>query len=575
MPWQLLANHAQVLAVHAAYMGFGKILYFGGDEHDPVHNKKQVFNATCLYDCGSGMVTKISSPGFDAFCSGHAFLGASNIVKLLVAGGTEQFNDEAPGLHNPHFPGLKDAAIFSSPDFLTPSSGGWTWEKAAPMTPGLLAGSSQVPVPDPNRTGGRWYPTLITLANGNVIAFSGHPGSSDGSNSGADHNNCIPEIFSRDPQPKGSWRRLANYAKSTERDYYEDHAMTFYPRLHLLPTGDVICTNQIRERTFSFLPDSGTNGGNFNAICMFPSAELGTFSGFAGTSVLLPLRHDDPDGAWTAHALVCGGSTNNAYRLDLKGWAPSLAGGTQWNWRETQPRRLQQHRIHANTIILPTGEILLCGGIDDTTPGEESSDKHAVLRPELYNPYDDTWDVGDSPAQSVRNYHSTALLMPDGRVWTGGSDKGAGRGAGAPPAGNPDSRNLDIEIFEPWYVGDPGRPYINAAPSLAYAGETVLVRSTFAKEIDRVALVRCGSSTHAFNPDQRMIELAFNNPFDDNLLVTLPPNNNILVPGPYLIFTIRKPHGAEGKASTLGLPSFGTDIYIVEERKPENQRPHP
>ena len=135
------------------------------------------------------------------------------------------------------------------------------------MTPGVLATSAQVPNPDPNFTGGRWYPTLMTLANGNVIAFSGHPGSSDGSNSpGAGHNNCIPEIFSREPQPKGSWRRLASYTKSSERDYYERHDMTLYPRMHLLPSGDILCTNPIRERTYSFQPDVGPNGGTFNAV---------------------------------------------------------------------------------------------------------------------------------------------------------------------------------------------------------------------------------------------------------------------------------------------------------------------
>jgi hypothetical protein len=581
MPWQLLPNHAQVLAVHAAYMGFGQILYFGGDEHDPVHNEKKLFNATCLFNCGSSTVTKIASPNFDVFCSGHAFLGASNIVKLLVAGGTEQFDKHAAGLHHPHFPGLKDAAVFSSPDFIVPTTGGWDWAKVAPMAPGLLtAPSAELPHPDPKLTGGRWYPTLITLGNGSVIAFSGHPGSSDGSNSpAAEHNNCIPEIFTREPQPKGGWRRLANYSNSADRDYYERHAMTNYPRMHLLPTGEILCTNPVRERTFAFQPDVGPNGGTFNALCMFMQDEgdnnkkqevIQAFGGYQGTSVLLPLRHNDPDGAWEARAMICGGATDTAYLLARKS-LPVL--GKQWNWRRTGARRMREHRVNANVVILPTGEILLCGGVDAKL-GDATPDKRGVLMPELYNPYDDTWEIGDAPAKSVRNYHSVALLMPDGRVWTAGSNRDAGRGAGAPPAGNPDVRNLDIEIYEPWYAAHPGRPFINAAPSLAYPNETILVQSTFAKEISRVVLVRCSTSTHAFNPDQRMIELFFTNPVGDNLLVTMPPNNNILVPGPYLIFTIRRPSGSKGKVNALGLPSFGTDIYVVPERKKDRERPH-
>lgn len=556
MPWTLLANHAEVLAVHAAYMGFGQILYFGGDQHDPLRNENHDVNATRRFDCQTNVVTVLPSPPFDAFCCGHAFLGASNVVKLLVAGGTEQFDQHAVGLHHPHFPGLKNAAIFSSPDFVTPAAGGWTWSKAKPMTAGLLARPGEVPKPNPALTGGRWYPTLITLPNGNVIAFSGHPASSDGSNSaGAEHNNCIPEIFSADPLPGGRWRRLATYSNAADRAYYERYASTVYPRMHVLPTGDILCTNPIRERTVTFLPNVGLHGGTFSEVCAFPGSARDAFAGWSATSVLLPLRHDQ---GFAATALICGGFTDSPYVLRLRGWHPSLAGTGAWNWHATGPRRMNERRVNANSIILPTGEIVVIGGID-IGPGEANRDTLGVLRPEIYNPYNDTWDVGD-PASSVRNYHSVALLMPDGRVWTAGSDIDAGRGAGPPPVGNPDARNLDIEIYEPWYHGDPGRPHITAAPSLAYPGSTVLVKSTFAKEIERVVLVRCGSSTHSFNPDQRMVELKFTNPVDDNLLVEMAPNNNILPAGPYFIFTIRKKFG------TLGLPSNGTDIYIVADK---------
>jgi hypothetical protein len=218
--------------------------------------------------------------------------------------------------------------------------------------------------------------------------------------------------------------------------------------------------------------------------------------------------------------------------------------------------------MHANVVLLPTGEIFLCGGIN-AGPDDPITDATAVLMPEIYNPYTDTWSIAGESAASPRNYHSVALLMPDGRVWTAGSDRDAGRGAGAPPPGNIDVRNLDIEIYEPWYYSDPGRPDIKA-PSLAYPKETILVQSTYASEIERVVMLRCGTCTHAFNPDQRMLELAFSKAIpddqdDQNLLVKMPPDNNILVPGPYLIHTIRR------KAGTLGLPSKAAHIYIVHE----------
>lgn len=592
MPWKLLANHAKVLAVHAAYMGFGKILYFGGDQHDPKHNEAHEFKATCMFDCGSNAVTPIASPKFDAFCSGHAFLGASNVVKLLVAGGTEQFPiEEGAGIHHVHFPGLKDTAIFSSPDFITPTAGGWGWTRAADMTPGLLASPRDVPNPDPKLTGGRWYPTLITLPNGSVIAFSGHPGSSDGSNSlGAEHNNCIPEIFTREPQPKGRWRRLAEYSgnkkadRLTDREYYERYATTYYPRMHLLPTGDILCTNPVGELTISFTPDIGPHGGTFHEVCLFPPTARDAFGGFSGTSVLLPLRSDKkhPD-EYHPRVMICGSFTDTPYILDLSGWNTSLAGQNAVSWKPPKEkenrRQMRERRLHANSVILPTGEIFVCGGVNATgTPQDPALDTKGVLMPEIYNPYSNKWEITGEAATSVRNYHSVALLMPDGRVWTAGSDHDARSGAGEPPPGNDDARNLDIEIYEPWYFAEPGRPFITAAPSLAYPGETILVKSTFAGEIRRVVLVRCGTSTHSFNADQRMIELRFTHTRDNILLVVMPPNNNIIPPGPYLIFTIRvrrthtRPLGDKpDKRRELGLPSIGTDIYIVREKE-DHQR---
>ncbi|HMI94471.1 MAG TPA: hypothetical protein VK509_24025, partial [Polyangiales bacterium] len=48
-----------------------------------------------------------------------------------------------------------------------------------------------------------------------------------------------------------------------------------------------------------------------------------------------------------------------------------------------------------------------------------------------------------------RNYHFTALLLPDGRVWTAGGNKRAGFAQTDQPNG--DGRELRVEIFTPWY----------------------------------------------------------------------------------------------------------------------------
>lgn len=546
MPWEHISNHAEILAVHAAYVGFGQILYFGGDEHDAGRAKNRQFDATRLFDCNTHSVTDPSSPPFDAFCSGHAFLIAINQVKLLVAGGTEKFPEQGQILHHEHFPGLRDAAIFTSPSFFL-SSGAFGWTKTAKMNKGPLASPTVQPKPDLNFTGGRWYPTLLTLSSGDVIAMSGHPGSSD-----AAHNNNVPEIFSIRFDPKGAWRRLAPYTSAKAPGDFNQNVMPLYPRLHLLPTGDILCTNPIRENTWTFLPDVGPNGGTFNVVCRFPSSNLDIeeYGEFSKPSVLLPLLHEED---WRPRALICG--SRQAWILDLRGWRKPPSGVTVWSWQATSRRSPTPFRRHANAVILPTGEVFVCGGIDiseaDVQRLKAQPDSKGVLDPEMYNPFTDKWTWLLDPAPTVRNYHSVALLMPDGRVWVAGSDKDASPGLAA--------RNLDIDIYEPWYHGNPNRPFVKAAPSLAYPNESIVVKSTFADEIQRVILLRCGSATHAFNPDQRYISLSFRYIVDDILLVQMPPDNNILPPGPYFIYTIRR------DKNPLGLPSDGTQIYIVPE----------
>jgi hypothetical protein len=411
------------------------------------------------------------------------------------------------------------------------------------MNTGLTASASEVPNPNPELTGGRWYPTLMTLANGEVIAFSGHPASSS-----RFHNNDIPEIFSRQPEPDGNWRRLAQYSSGPAREYYQLNVMPLYPRVHLLPSGDILCSNPLPRRTVTFMPGVGPYGGSFNQVCIFrpgrrtttgsssrprccSRSTIGTISGRESWSAAA--RAERPM-SWTSRAGI------------------PRRPASAWSWRKTAPRGTDERRIHANATILPTGQIVVNGGIE-VGIADVTLDSEAVLEPELYDPYANKWTVLNEPGSSVRNYHSVALLMPDGRVWTAGSNVN-----GAPGVGN---RNLDIETFEPWYHCAPDRPYVTAAPSLAYPGETVYVESTYADQIQRVVLVRCGSCTHSFNSDQRLISVAFRHVTGDVLLVDMPPTNFITPPGPYLIYTLRRESG------TLGVPSTGTDVYIVPERK--------
>jgi hypothetical protein len=112
-----------------------QILYFGGNEHDADRNRKSQYDAARLFDCSSHAVTYVKSPKFDTFCAGHAFLRSINQVKFLAAGGTEKFMLTAPHHHVDHFPGLRDAAVFSSPSLVLPP-GSFHWSGAPRMDTG-------------------------------------------------------------------------------------------------------------------------------------------------------------------------------------------------------------------------------------------------------------------------------------------------------------------------------------------------------------------------------------------------------------------------------------------------------
>ena len=145
MSWESVPGDSQVLAVHAALLHTGKILYFSGDEHDRVQHDTQQIDHARLFDCTTRQVSLLGSPTTDVFCAGHAFLPDG---RLLVAGGTEDFSAVVGTVHHDDFTGLRDCWIFD------PATNTWTKVASMQAEPGHEAG---------NTGGGRWYPTLTTL----------------------------------------------------------------------------------------------------------------------------------------------------------------------------------------------------------------------------------------------------------------------------------------------------------------------------------------------------------------------------------------------------------------------------
>lgn len=492
MRWTVLGGNSQILAVHAALVVApgqrSQILYFSGDEHDKGQHDSGRTDHSRLYDCVTGTITNPGSPAStDLFCCGHAFLWDG---RLLTAGGTDAFPGGA-GIHHEHFPGLRDAWSFN------PTTA--TWIRVAAMNP------------EPSRAtgGGRWYPTLVTLPDGRVLVTAGHPRADD-----TRHDNYSPEVYS---SKTNAWSFVGPNDPA--------HAVGNYPRLHVLPNGDVFSSTPLaggRNQRFNPVPDVWTS------IC--PQPGDGLYGGIATSSVLLPLR---PGDGYRPRVLICGGQ--QAMIIDLGAAAPA--------WTPTAPRTLNApnppRRRNLNAVLLPTGEVFVSGGVS----ADDSADTSRVLAAESYNPFTNAWTTLPS-ATVTRNYHSVALLMPDGHVWTAGGNVNAQQSFPTPGV---DNRELRVELFEPWYYGRPDRLHLTSLPDSLHSMQEFTVRSGTGDAITRVALLRAGSATHAFNPDQRYVELAFTSQGGNLLQVKAPPNRNIAPPGNYMLFLL----------NAAGLPSEG------------------
>ena len=465
--WRVQARNSQILAVHAAMLRTGKVLYFGGDEHDPGQNASGNTDHSRLWDPVTGNITVISSPAnHDLFCCGHAFRSNG---RLLCAGGTKTWANAGAGIHHVHFKGLRKATLYS------PMSNAW-------FNTGNM-------IPEPGRTtgGGRWYPTLVTLPDNRIFAMSGHPIEND-----TRHNNNSLETYN---PISGTWSHVG-----TKLD-----APDSYPRLHVLPDGQVFCATPMSGFSQKWNPTTGI----WTNVAPGPGPDYG---GFDTNTVLLPLQ---PANGYRARVLAVGGP--QARRIDLGSASPT--------WTNTGARALpgSPRRRNCCSVLLPDGTVFVEGG------SRSNNDVDAVRTAELYDPATNSWSVL-ATAAVPRLYHSVALLLPDGRVWTAGSNFNCSSGLA--------NRELRMELYSPPYLFWGPRPVMYSSPSEINPGTNFNISCSRPWRIDRAVMIRCGSVTHAFDSDQRFIELQILSRTFSRIRVAGPPNRNIAPPGWYMLFIL-------------------------------------
>ncbi|WP_438034893.1 CBM96 family carbohydrate-binding protein [Sorangium sp. So ce204] len=352
--------------------------------------------------------------------------------------------------------------------------------------------NSWTPVPDMNNP--RWYPNNTTLANGDVLVLTGDMTPDDG--------NPIPQVWQT---ASASWRILGNAFRK----------LPSYSFTHLAPDGRVVVTGP--ERHTVLLNTAGT--GSWSSI--IASYNTAIFRSYASS-----VMYDN------GRVLVVGGGnppTATAEVLDLNAATP--------RWRNVAPMSVA--RRHHNATLLPDGQVLVTGG---TSASGFNNPDGAVLPAEIWNPVTEAWTVVAS-MQIPRLYHSTAVLLPDGRVVTT-SGKGTGENVG--------EERRETQFYSPDYLSRGTRPTISSAPTSVSYGQTFFVGTPNASAISRVTWIRLPSVTHAFDQNQRFNTLSFSTA-TGGLNVTAPSNRNLCPPGHYMLFIL----------NNLGVPAVARIVQIT------------
>jgi hypothetical protein len=207
------------------------------------------------------------------------------------------------------------------------------------------------------------------------------------------------------------------------------------------------------------------------------------------------------------------------------------------------------------------------------TPGDDGTLNQDLKRVELLKPGVDTsWRLGPAQ-QKFRAYHSTEILLPDGRILSAGDDYwylGNEERPTAPHAGE----SMDVgEIYSPPYLFDGDqlapRPVIDDAPTeVPYgAGFGVAVSN---REAGRAVLVAPGATTHGADMNQRIVNLQT---IDDvpgkGLDVRAPASSDVAPPGYYMLFVLDK----TGTPSVARWVRLGADAAVPPLLPPPTPAP--
>ncbi|MET8974703.1 galactose oxidase-like domain-containing protein [Streptomyces sp. NPDC004539] len=482
--WSVLPTQNPVRSMHSVVLNNGKVLMIAGSGNSEEQFAAGTFTSA-VYDPVNGTYKVIPTPK-DMFCAGHVQLQDG---RVLVMSGNKAY--PVAGGHG--YEGFKDSYVF---DPVTE-----TYSKTNDMNDG------------------HWYPSATVLGDGDVLSFGGLREDSSGS--------VTAERWSDAEQ---QWLPL--WKVNQTWSYWG-----LYPAMVLMQDGRLFYTG---SHVFgNNIPGTGSAIYDYdaNTVTQIPGLQ-NKDQRDQSASVLLPPAQDQK-------VLTLGGgnidSNPEGNRLtdviDLKQANPAyVAGppipqGTVDLGNGPVPQTGAQGKMYVSAVLLPDGKVLETGGAlhNRANPVYESS---------LYDPTTNTFDpVAADP--EARGYHSSAVLLPDGRVLTTGDNPGNG------------TWNHNVSVYSPPYLFKGPRPTITSLIDNEWQyGETQ--RITVDRPIAKAELIRPAAVTHSSDPNQRFVDLPLSVD-GNNVDLNVTSNPNLAPPGWYMLFAV----------DANGVPSVAKWVHLT------------
>eukprot|EP00604_Paraphysomonas_vestita_P000208 CAMPEP_0174825344 /NCGR_PEP_ID=MMETSP1107-20130205/42670_1 /TAXON_ID=36770 /ORGANISM="Paraphysomonas vestita, Strain GFlagA" /LENGTH=372 /DNA_ID=CAMNT_0016056873 /DNA_START=2651 /DNA_END=3767 /DNA_ORIENTATION=+ len=258
---------------------------------------------------------------------------------------------------------------------------------------------------------------------------------------------------------------------------------------------------------------------------------------YPGGGCILPLR-EDANGFVRAEFVLFGGVqtpyVDESTVTDVAHIVITDPIGTKTWFYDTDP--MPYGRVLIDSVLYPNGHILIFNGARYGRSGG------AIGYPLTKAASTDVFDYNpEAPAGSKfrvlafasrqRLYHSTAILIPDGRVMVMGTDQ-------ATYVEGPTAYGHEAEAYTPpWLLDGSIRPVITSVPTgvIIYGS---LFTITYTGPVDKVSILTPQAQTHASEMTQRLYFPTIISKTDTQIVLRAPKDPTVMLQGYHMIFVV-------------------------------------